>query len=170
MSERKGSHMQKKLSLILAIMLVIAMAMSGCSNTTESQEKEKFQEYYDSRVQRVGDNSKVSELLNVLDVGDLGEYTITLKTDKAPYGLTVNYSALREAGDETKLENGDRIDFAYYALALIENLNEIDVNYKDYNYHLSREQANKIIGGDIQDFGNNIEKLKELNNILNSSD
>jgi len=162
--------MQKKMSLIVAIMMVIALVITGCSNTDESKEKYKIEEYYDSRVQYVGDNSKVSELLNVLGVGDLGEYTIALNTDKEPYGLTVNFSKLSDASYEAKLENGDRIDFAYFALALIENLNEIDVNYKDYNYHLSREQANEMVDGDIKDFGNSIEKLKELNDILIKSD
>lgn len=162
--------MLKKTSLILAMVIVSALAMTGCSSASESQEKEKFEAYYDSRVQHVGDNSKVSELLNVLGVGDLGEYTIALTTDKEPYGLTVTYTTLKDAGDEAKLENGDRIDFAYFALALIENLNEIDVNFKDYNFSLSTEQANEIVDGDIKDYGNSIEKLKELNNKLNPSD
>lgn len=162
--------MLKKMSRILAFMVVFALAMTGCSSASESQEKEKFEAYYDSRVQHVGDNSKVSELLNVLGAGDLGKYTIALTTDKEPYGLTVNFTELRDPGDEAKLENGDRIDFAYFALALIENLNEIDVNFKDYNFSLSTEQANEIVDGDIKDYGNSIEKLKELNNKLNPSD
>jgi len=162
--------MLKKMSLILTIMMIIVFSMAGCSNTYESQENEKFQEYYNSRVQYIGDNSKVSELLNVIGVDDLGEYTIVLRTDKEPYGLTINYSKFKNIGDEAKFKNMDRIDYAYFALALIENLNEIDVNYNGYNYHLSTEQANEQVKGDIKNYGSSKEKLRELNDILNPSD
>jgi len=165
-----GGRMLKKMRLIVTIMIIIVLSMIGCSNTNETQENEKFQKYYDSRVQYIGDNSKVSEFLNVIGVDNLGEYTIALKTDKEPYGLTINYSKLKNIGDEAKFANMDRIDYAYFALAMIENLNEIDINYSDYNYNLTTEQANEQVNGDIKDYGSSIEKLKELNDILNFSD
>ncbi len=162
--------MAKRISFTLSLILVIAFVMSGCSHINEGQEIDRFQEYYDSRVQYVGNNSKVSELLNVLGAGDLGEYTITLKTDKEPYGLEVSYSKLNNLGDEEKFENIYQIDYAYYALALIENLDVVDINYNGHTYQLTAKQANELVSGDIKDYGSSKEKLKILNDILNPAD
>lgn len=157
--------MLKKMGLVLSVMMALGLFITGCSNTNESQDK--FQKYYDTRVQYIGDNSKVSELLNVIGAGDLGEYTIALKTDKDPYGLTVNYSKLKNIGEEEKFKNTDQINYAYFALALIENLSEVDINYDGHNYHFEIEEANKRVKGNIKDYGDSKEKLKELDDILN---
>ncbi|SHI65355.1 DUF4825 domain-containing protein [Parasporobacterium paucivorans] len=162
--------MHKKLSLILTLIVISIMAMTACSNSQEGQVNEKFQEYYNARVQYIGDNSKVIALLDIIGVGEMGEYTIAMKTDKEPYGLTVDYSKLKNARDETKFENMDRIDYAYFALALIENLNEVDVIYNGYKYHLTIEQANELVKGNIKNYGGSSEKVKEFNGILNSAD
>jgi hypothetical protein len=164
--------MLKKTGVILSALMFFALVLAGCqsSNTAETQEKEKFQEYYDARVQHLGDNSKVSALLDTIGAGALGEYTIALNTDKEPYGLTVNYSKLKNEGDEAKFGNTGRIEYACFALALIENLSEIDVNYKDHIYRLTIAEANEIVKGDIKDYGRTAEKLKELDGILNPAD
>ncbi|HSN58483.1 MAG TPA: hypothetical protein VLR72_03360 [Clostridiaceae bacterium] len=38
-------------------------------------------------------------------------------------------------------------------MALIKNLSEVDVNYKDRNYRLTVDEANEIVKGDIKDYG-----------------
>jgi hypothetical protein len=164
--------MLKKACVILTALMLFALVLAGCQskNMAETRGNEKFQEYYDARVQYLGDNSKVSELLDIIGAGELGEYTIALKTDEEPYGLTVNYSKLKNEDYAAKFENTGRIDYAYYALALIENLSEVDVNYMDHNYRLTLAEANEIVKGDIKDYGRTAEKLKELDQILNPAD
>lgn len=164
--------MLKKKNILLSALMVFALIMAGCANTQDkgstqssssasNQENEKYQKYLDARVKYLGDNSKVSNLLDVLGAGALGEYTIALKTDKEPYGLTINYSNLKnEAGK----------DLAYYALALIENLSVVEVNYGDHSYRLTKDEADDAVKGDIKDYGRTVEKLKELSQILSSSD
>lgn len=164
--------MFKKACVILTALMLFALVLAGCqsNNTAETRGNEKFQDYYDARVQYLGDNSKVSALLDTIGAGDLGEYTIALKTDKEPYGLTVNYSTLKNEGAEAKFGNTGRIEYAYFALALIENLSEVDVNYKDRSYRLTVAEANELVKGDIKDYGRSVEKLKELGQILNPGD
>ena len=65
-------------------------------------------------------------------------------------------------GDEEKFKTLDRIDYAYFALALIDNLNTVDVNYQTFNYQLTMDDANMMVGGNIKDYGSSSEKLKEL--------
>jgi hypothetical protein len=162
----------KRLCVTLSALLLFALVLTGCQSGSpaENQEMEKYQKYHDARVQYLGDNSKVSALLDIIGAGDLGEYTIALKTDEEPYGLTVNYSTLKNEGAEEKFENTGRIEYAYYALALIENLSEVDVNYMGHNYRLTVAEANEIVKGDIKDYGRSAEKLKELEHILNPED
>jgi hypothetical protein len=173
--------MKNKLCVLLSAILISAFAINGCAymqkdsviqnnNTIESNESKPFDAYYSARVQYVGNNSEVINLLNLLGANDLGEYTIALKTDKEPYGLTVQYSNLKNDGDEEKFKTLDRIDYAYFALALIDNLSTVDVNYQTFNYQLTMDDANKMAGGNIKDYGSSSEKLKELYDILNPKD
>lgn len=164
--------MFKRTIVILSTLIFFILIFTGCQKNTniKNQEEEKFQAYYNSRIQYIGENSKVAELLDIIGVGSLGEYNIALKTDSEPYGLTINYTNLKNEGDEAKFKNLERIEYAYFALALIENLNVIDINYKGYNFHLTTDEANKFIQGDIKDYGKTTESLMELNKILNPAD
>jgi hypothetical protein len=171
--------MKSKLNVLLSVLLVITLVLSGCSlpmgekqsSTIEkNNQNSTYNEYYKAKVKYVGDNSQVVKLLKVLRVGDLGNCTIALSTHNEPYGLTINYSELKGKGNEDKFKSIGQIDYAFYLLALINNLSFVDVNYKTYNYHLDIENANKIINENIKTYGNSPEKLKELNNILNPKD
>lgn len=164
--------MLKKTMITLSTFIIFALILAGCQRnfTSETQEKEKFQEYQDTRVQYLGDNSKVSELLDKIGASNLGEYTIALQTEKQPYELTINYLNLKNKSDEEKFGNIERIDYAYFALALIENLNGIDIHYKNYNYHLTTDEANEFIRGDIKEYGKTTKGLENLNQILKPVD
>lgn len=173
--------MKSRISSLLSVLLAISIVLTGCSATTEkgktqgsgaveNKENSNYSQYYNKKVKYIGNNTEVINLLNVLGAGDLGEYTIALATDKEPYGLTINYSKLKENNSEDKLKAMGQIDYAFYLLALVDNLSFVDVNYKTYNYHLDIENANKTVNGKIKDYGSSPEKLKELGGILNPKD
>jgi hypothetical protein len=167
--------MKKKTSVLAFLFLLSVLLMTGCTyvqknsdnQSNQISENKKFEAYYNARVKYVGNNSEVSRLLTLLGVADLGEYTIALKTDKEPYGLTIQYSKLKDKSDEDKFKILERLDYAYFILALIDNLNDVDVNYETFNYHLTKDEANKLVNGNIKDYGTSPEKLKELYNLLN---
>ncbi len=167
--------MKKKTSVLAFLILVSALLITGCAyvqknsadQSSRISENKKFEAYYNDRVQYVGNNSDVSHLLILLGVDDLGEYTIALKTDKEPYGLTIQYSKLKDKSDGDKFKILERLDYAYFILALIDNLNDVDINYEMFNYHLTKDDANRLVNGSIKDYGASPEKLKELYHLLN---
>lgn len=169
--------MKTKSISIISVFLIAALLLSGCSmsaerskkqssNTSESNIDSRYQDYYNKKVKYIGNNSEVINLLNAIGVGSLGKYTITLTTDKEPYGLTINYSELKNNIDEVKFKNTVQKEYAFYLLALVDNLSFVDVNYENFNYHLNVEEANKKINGNIKNYGDSPEKLKELNDII----
>lgn len=169
--------MKRKINLFLPVILVITLVLTGCyirmgekqsSSTEKDNQNSIYNQYYEAKVKYVGDNSKDGNLLKVLGAGDLGDYTIALTTDKEPYGLAVNYSKLKDNAYESKFKDNEQIDYAFYLLALIDNLSFVDINYKAYNYHLDIETANKIVNGDIKTYGSSPEKLEELSHILSA--
>jgi hypothetical protein len=172
---------KNRVSSLLSAFLVVALVLTGCSvlkgksenpssSIVENKENLRYNDYYNKKVKYIGNNSEVINLLNVLGVCDFWEYSIALTTDKEPYGLTINYSKLKENGDEDKLKAIDEMDYAFYLLALVDNLSFVDVNYKTYNYHLDIEKANKTVNGKIKNYGSSPDKLKELNGIINPQD
>ena len=68
-------------------------------------------------------------------------------------GEDLYYYMFDKVGTE-KFENIGSLDYAYFALSLIENLSEIDINYQSYNYHLTRSEANEFVKAEIKDYGN----------------
>lgn len=163
--------MKKRLITILLVSSGVILLLTGCgSNLVNHKQNSIYEDYYNKKVQYIGNNSEVVNLLDVLEVGALGEYTIVLNTDKETYGLDINYSKLKENGDEDKFRSIGQLDYAFYILALVDNLSYIDVNYKSYNYHLNIDKANSVVKGNIKEYGISPEKIKELNNILNPKD
>lgn len=58
-----------------------------------------------------------------------------------------------------------QINYAYYTLALIENLEMADINYHGHTYQLTSMYANELVIGDIKDFGSTKDKLIILKDI-----
>jgi hypothetical protein len=160
--------MKKRISALLTVLLIVMQVLTGCtSSEADNKENSIYKDYYSNKVKYVGNNSEVIRLLGLLGAGNLGDFTIALTTDKEPYGLTINYSKLKENVDEVKFMTMEQMNYAYFLLALVDNLSFVDVNYKTYNYHLDIEKANKTLDGNIKSYGSSPEKLKELNEKLN---
>jgi len=80
----------------------------------------------------VGNNSKVSAIVNLLDFTDIPIHSISLQTNNKPYGITINYKVDSRAGyrffDYSSFNKNAAVMFA-----LIPNAEEIDFRVYD-NY------------------------------------
>jgi len=155
--------------LVFAGVMVVRImnAPNPSSHTPTTMNKPDFQAYYDARVKYVGNNSEVGKLLQVLNIGRFGDYTITLDTAEEPYGLIINYSDIKITRDLLDYREKGRVDEAYYILALVENLSYVEVRFETYIYRMSVEEANVFIQGDIKEYGESPQKLEELHSLLN---
>lgn len=68
--------------------------------------------------------------------------------------------------NEEELKDMEHIDYAFYLLALIDNVGYVDINYEGDRYHLDIKRANKAIHGNIKDYGRTPEELEKLNEKL----
>ncbi len=171
----------KKLGPALIFVVIAAiMAYAGWSvansfnaphpgTTPVMQNKPDFQALYDARVKYVGNNSEVGNLLNKLQLNRFGVYTIALETEKEPYGLIVNFSDIHISADLLKYREKGQVDEAYYILALVENLDYVEVRFEAYNLRMTVEEANAFVNGNIKDYGQSLQKLEELHALLNPS-
>lgn len=132
-----------------------------------AQNQPDFQALYNARVKYVGNNSEVSNLLNVLKINRFGVYTIALETEKEPYGLTINFSDIRISSDLLDYREKGQVDEAYYILALVENLSYVEVRFEAYTVRQTVEEANSFVKGNIKDYGKSPQKLEELRALLN---
>ena len=154
--------MKKKIGFLIFLLIASALISGGCApyESEPAQERSVYQQYYDARAPYVGSASDVGNLLTILGAGEYGKYTIALTTDEEPYGITVNYYELDIEEDE--FTSMDKIPYAYYLLALVENVSFVDITFGDYSYHLDVEQANEEMGRDIKEYGSSAEMLEEL--------
>lgn len=154
-----------KKTILIIIILTMSLSIIGCTANNRSNESE-FDNYYKAKVQYVGNNSEVSVLINILGAGDYGDYTISLQTSTEPYGLTVIYKDFEFKKDQPVTTSYLRIKYAYYALALVDNLSYIEIKSDLTDYRLDVEEATEFLGKDIKEFGKSIEGLEELDKLI----
>ena len=83
---------------------------------------------YNSKTQYIGNNNNVSKLLERLEIYELGNYTIELKTDIEPYALIIEFNDIRL--DEEKVNEKMNM-YSKILLALINNADEIHWKIND---------------------------------------
>ena len=76
----------------------------------------------------VGDASAVGRLVGCTEIPQLGGYTLSLQTDTAPYGCTIQFQTVMGAKSRVK-EIMERA--AFQLLALVGNLGEVSWTYTD---------------------------------------
>jgi hypothetical protein len=142
--------------LTLALALAgAAVTMTACTNnlssTVKQQEstlgepKDYVNKMYQYRGTYTGDNSKVGAIVNALKYTDLPVKSIELKTDSAPYGITVNYlvdnrAKYRDLGDiETGWNKNAAVMFS-----LIPNADEIMFRLDDQYGNFAWAYYNRV--------------------------
>lgn len=152
--------------LLGIVVLMMLVSLSGCANKINEHHVADFDKYYEAKVQYVGNNSEVMALLDVLGAYEIGEYTIALDTDEEPFGITINYKKSESNTEDNSIMPFDNVNYAFYLLSLIDNLDYVEINYDVFTYELTKEEATHYIGQDIKTFGESVDKLKELDKIL----
>lgn len=153
--------MKRLISVVCAALLLTGLlCFSGCGTQTQNSD------LYDSRVEFIGDASSVGHLIDQLQYGAYGDYTIALQTDKEPYGLTISYE---KAPNDPEAFAKDMEKKACLLFALIDNLGEVywdfpkkAITFQSFSYEMACDTA----GVDIRGYSSSSEKLHELINLL----
>lgn len=119
--------------------------------------KQLAEDFYDSRVEFVGNNSAVSALIGKTGLAGLGDYSIELETSMEPYGLKVIYSSTLEDLSETDLTPD-----AILLLGLIKNLDHVEITSGNVDFTLNTAEASDMLGYDVKDIGISREALLEF--------
>lgn len=112
---------------------------------------------YNSKTEYIGNNSNVSKLLERLEIYELGNYTIELKTDKEPYALIIEFNDIRL--DEEKVNEKMNM-YSKILLALINNADEIHWKINDVEKGIVT--VSNIDIDNIKNYGKSSEKLQSL--------
>jgi len=112
---------------------------------------------YNSKTEYIGNNSNVSKLLERLEIYELGNYTIELKTDKEPYALIIRFNDIRL--DEKKVNEKMNM-YSKILLALINNVGEIHWKINDVEKGIVT--VSNIDIDNIKNYGKSSEKLHSL--------
>lgn len=162
---------------LVPIVLILLVSFVGCGKSKISNENiqsiseinlEELQKYKDSYV---GDNSAVVNIIDKLP-GNIYRGRFSLKTDKEPYGITINYKVNESLGEEDfyNFWKGKDINKvleknAIIILALINNDENIEFNVDNIgetNYKYNRKDLEKKYGKDLKSL---IEDENSLENI-----
>jgi hypothetical protein len=119
--------------------------------------KQLAEELYAAKVEYLGNNSAVSELIGKTGLAGFGDYSVKLETSAEPYGLKVIYGSTLKEFNELDLTSD-----AILLLGLIENLDHIEITNGDINFTLNVSDASDMLGYDVKDIGKSREALIEF--------
>lgn len=145
----------KKRWFAVVCITVLLFCITGCDQLSAA--KNKAEDLYASKVEYLGDNSAVSQLIEKTGLGNITNYTIELKTEKEPYGLIINVKEM----DGTFAEN-DFSATAVELLGLIKNLDYVEITNGQDSYTLTEAEASAMINENVKMLGESQEKLKSI--------
>lgn len=167
---------------ILPVMIILSLSLIGCESnspkisnqdvkTTSQVKTYDLMKYKDSYV---GDNSSVSNIITKLSANAYNA-GFSLQTNKEPYGITINYKANQNLGEEdyNKFWSGKKINEfleknAVVLLSLIQNADVIEFNVDNIgekSYKYDRKSLEQKYGGDLKNlFKDDTSFEKFLNN------
>lgn len=174
--------MKNKFKLLVPVILTVSLSLIGCGNnsdkisnhedkTTSQIETYDLIKYKDSYV---GDNSSVGNIIAKLP-GNEYNAGFSLQTDKEPYGITINYKAKENLGEDNynKFWSDKKVNEfleknAVVLLALVQNAEVIEFNVEnigEISYKYDRKSLEQKYGDNLKDlFKNNNSFKKFLNN------
>jgi len=140
-------------------------------NASQSIVIDAAEALWSARTKYVGNNSAVGELISLLPViSDLQYDHFELQTTSQPYKIEIVYSVPKASLTKYNTKNTSFRNYveqnALLLLALIENVDEIQVTLTDGNQEVSfingREWADYTVDADVRDYAESPEKLMAL--------
>lgn len=93
---------------------------------------------FENRIEYIGDNSGVSNIINMLKLSNFSTYNIEIQSTSEPYGLKFNFT-------EEIVENDNTINFlntiGKYVMALVNNCDYVTFSYNENQYTVNREDS-----------------------------
>lgn len=117
-----------------------------------------------AKLEYLGDNSAVSQLIDETGLSFIGSYSFELETTKEPYGLRIVLDSVTK--------DFEVVDFSSNAielLGLIENLDYVEFTDGEHSYTVTVEEASQTLGYDVKELGQSQEKLEEYLQTLQDS-
>lgn len=167
---------RRKLAMAVGLLCLVVLGgvlLTGCQerqDSTNEQSSATGTVGYDAealfkyKTPYVGDNSRVVNLISSLPFSDLrGE--VSLQTQSAPYGVTVDYDFSGAEQDTRRVESVFR-DNAVVMFALIDNVDTITFNARgaaqpaEYNY--TRAEAQAGYEKDLREYSQDVSTLGAL--------
>lgn len=159
--------MNNRFKTVAPIIVALSLTLIGCNNDSSKISDQTKQatskintynliKYKDSYV---GDNSAVASILSKLPANSYST-GFSLQTSKEPYGITINYKASKNSGEEdynkfwSNVQIEDLLEKnAVVLLALIKNADSVDFNVENIGkkpYKYDRKTLEKKYGGDLK--------------------
>lgn len=149
--------MGRRLVGLTLLTLVTLVSLTGCDASSQDRDvPSRAESLWSSRVQYLGDNSRVAALVQEVGPAPEGSYTISLQTAKPPYALTLDFERLPKPFEAT-----DFSEPATLLLALVSNLGEVSVTAGGQAYSLTAAAASQDLGYDVKELGRDQGRLRE---------
>lgn len=161
----------KKLKLICLLILAGAIGTSCLGSGPAKEGRSTGEDLYRLRDTYIGDNSKLLEIVNLLDFPeDLDLDGISLKTDKRPYGLEISLKGEDES-IAYYMESSSSYIFRPESLvvfSLVDNLDYIEYRLSSPNlnindYYMDRDLAENLVDWE---FNQNLKTLSSSEKIF----
>lgn len=111
---------------------------------------------FDARIDYVGDNSGVINLIDQTELPGVGNYTIELMTSVKPYGLRINIdSPIKSSKDALFATSSIEL------LGLIKNLDYVEITDGNYTYKKTSDEASNELGFNVKELGQSRDALEE---------
>ena len=127
--------------------------LAGCA-TSQDGELTYSQALWDAHTPFVGDNSRVTALVNLAGPTPEGQYKLSLQTGKAPYGLTIEVLDPDKPCRDLSLDRSQIL-----LLGLIENLDRVTVTCREQTRTAIAAEATRALGFDVKALGRDRSRL-----------
>lgn len=150
--------------LILAICMLAAAGCTFTGSRTQSPTPPEAAVLYPLKTDYIGNAAADMKLLNALKIKEkVGDFTIALQTDAAPYGITVHFTALAMKSPTEEKVNTEMTKHAAVFLALVGNAEIFSWSYSIGETEQFYSVTAESLGiSDIKSYGTSEETLSVL--------
>ena len=127
---------------------LVLLAVGGCGGSPSPTATSSAASLWSARVPYVGDNSRVTSLIDEIGLAGAGGYEVELRTAEPPYTMAISLEDLDQPFDAA-----DFSDQAVLLLGLIANLDEVSITAEQDGSSLSAAAASRDLGHDVKQLG-----------------